>query len=391
MMRVRLSHRGTGRTESSQEEVAAMFGDSDRETGGVEALAVEVAEESPVLRPLRVSIEVRESSTSTNIVSVGKSHNAGIIIITFTSIITQTLCQSSVADWRMLDSKAVYEDEKLCEDGEFADTERYDEEQPPHAKRPMMPPGGEQDHSELVQRTEQLRPDVEREHEELFWRIEGLVGGAGRQAVQGGEIITPHRFRSFISKKGNHRFFWRSCQEFGTDVVSEEMPDDNEVLSLGGQDPCHEQLLHDVEQDPGELNRLIDQLSPDLLRSHGDLLRFIEQLPPDVEQVQGSLIRHIQQLPCKVVRDDGDNHSELNRLIQKLPAEMVCDYSELIRCVEHQLLDVEQNHAALDVEQYHSELYRLLHQLPPNVVRDHSDLLRLIEHLLPDMLRDHGD
>ncbi|KAH8037792.1 hypothetical protein HPB51_017292 [Rhipicephalus microplus] len=67
----------------------------------------------------------------------------------------------------------------------------------------------------------------------------GLVGGAGRQAAPGGEIITPHRFRSFISKKGNHRFFRRSCQEFGTDVVSEEMPDDNEVLSLGGQDPCH--------------------------------------------------------------------------------------------------------------------------------------------------------
>ncbi|KAH8033633.1 hypothetical protein HPB51_014914 [Rhipicephalus microplus] len=67
----------------------------------------------------------------------------------------------------------------------------------------------------------------------------GLVGGAGRQAAPGGEIITPHRFRSFISKKGNHRFFRRSCQEFGTDVVSEEMPDDNEVLSLGGQDPRH--------------------------------------------------------------------------------------------------------------------------------------------------------
>lgn len=68
---------------------------------------------------------------------------------------------------------------------------------------------------------------------------QGLVGGAGRQAAPGGEIITPHRFRSFISKKGNHRFFRRSCQEFGTDVVSEEMPDDNEVLSLGGQDPRH--------------------------------------------------------------------------------------------------------------------------------------------------------
>ncbi|KAH8027457.1 hypothetical protein HPB51_005739 [Rhipicephalus microplus] len=67
----------------------------------------------------------------------------------------------------------------------------------------------------------------------------GLVSGAGRQAAPGGEIITPHRFRSFISKKGNHRFFRRSCQEFGTDVVSEEMPDDNEVLSLGGQDPRH--------------------------------------------------------------------------------------------------------------------------------------------------------
>ncbi|KAH7957732.1 hypothetical protein HPB52_022529 [Rhipicephalus sanguineus] len=47
--------------------------------------------------------------------------------------------------------------------------------------------------------------------------------------------ITPHRFRSLISKKGNHRYFHRSCQEFGTDVVSEEMPDDNEVLSLGGK------------------------------------------------------------------------------------------------------------------------------------------------------------
>ncbi|KAH8021106.1 hypothetical protein HPB51_012501 [Rhipicephalus microplus] len=74
----------------------------------------------------------------------------------------------------------------------------------------------------------------------LPWsRLPGLVGGAGRQAAPGGEIITPHRFRSFISKKGNHRFFRRSCQEFGTDVVSEEMPDDNEVLSLGGQDPRH--------------------------------------------------------------------------------------------------------------------------------------------------------
>ncbi|KAH8008719.1 hypothetical protein HPB51_003366 [Rhipicephalus microplus] len=68
---------------------------------------------------------------------------------------------------------------------------------------------------------------------------QGLLGRAGRQAAPGGEIITPHRFRSFISKKGNHRFFRRSCQEFGTDVVSEEMPDDNEVLSLGGQDPRH--------------------------------------------------------------------------------------------------------------------------------------------------------
>ncbi|KAH8009497.1 hypothetical protein HPB51_018017 [Rhipicephalus microplus] len=68
---------------------------------------------------------------------------------------------------------------------------------------------------------------------------QGLVGGAGRQAAPGGEIITPHRFRSFISKKGNQRFFLRSCQEFGTDVVFEEMPDDNEVLSLGGQDPRH--------------------------------------------------------------------------------------------------------------------------------------------------------
>ncbi|KAH8035617.1 hypothetical protein HPB51_007852 [Rhipicephalus microplus] len=38
--------------------------DSDRETGGDEALAVEVAEESPVLRPLRVSIEVKKCGES---------------------------------------------------------------------------------------------------------------------------------------------------------------------------------------------------------------------------------------------------------------------------------------------------------------------------------------
>ncbi|KAH7936281.1 hypothetical protein HPB52_021322 [Rhipicephalus sanguineus] len=96
----------------------------------------------------------------------------------------------------------------------------------------------------------------------------GLVRVAGRQAAPGGEMssastemtvigychsgetaayrtklvdrnITPHRFRSLISKKGNHMYFRRCCQEFGTDVVSEEMLDDNEVLSLGGQDPRH--------------------------------------------------------------------------------------------------------------------------------------------------------
>ncbi|KAH7947419.1 hypothetical protein HPB52_011814 [Rhipicephalus sanguineus] len=27
--------------------------------------------------------------------------------------------------------------------------------------------------------------------------------------------ITPHRFRSLISKKGNHWYFRRSCQELG--------------------------------------------------------------------------------------------------------------------------------------------------------------------------------
>ncbi|KAL1475470.1 hypothetical protein MTO96_037274 [Rhipicephalus appendiculatus] len=73
---------------------------------------------------------------------------------------------------------------------------------------------------------------------------QGLVGGAGPQAVQGGGLcpapvqlagrdITLRQFKSLISKKGNYRYFFRrSCQEFGTDVVSEEISDDNEVLPL---------------------------------------------------------------------------------------------------------------------------------------------------------------
>ncbi|KAH8042617.1 hypothetical protein HPB51_024849 [Rhipicephalus microplus] len=101
--------------------------------------------------------------------------------------------------------------------------------------------------AELQRRCNTLITLIERENQELEEKEKaerkrrgggrpstpkGLVGGAGRPAAPGGEIITPHHFRSFISKKGNHRFFRRSCQEFGTDVVSEEMLDDNEVLSL---------------------------------------------------------------------------------------------------------------------------------------------------------------
>ncbi|XP_054925644.1 axin-1 isoform X3 [Dermacentor andersoni] len=48
-----------------------------------------------------------------------------------------------------------------------------------------------------------------------------------------GRDITLRQFKSLISKKGNYRYFFRrSCQEFGTDVVSEEISDDNEVLPL---------------------------------------------------------------------------------------------------------------------------------------------------------------
>lgn len=101
---------------------------------------------------------------------------------------------------------------------------------------------------------------------------QGLVGGAGPQAAPGGGLcpapiqvqappspstemtvigycysgetvpyrtklagrdITLRQFKSLISKKGNYRYFFRrSCQEFGTDVVSEEISDDNEVLPL---------------------------------------------------------------------------------------------------------------------------------------------------------------
>ncbi|KAH8023297.1 hypothetical protein HPB51_011740 [Rhipicephalus microplus] len=46
------------RPQPSAAEIANAFVDSDRETGGDEALAVEVAEESPVLRLLRVFIEL---------------------------------------------------------------------------------------------------------------------------------------------------------------------------------------------------------------------------------------------------------------------------------------------------------------------------------------------
>ncbi|KAH7968242.1 hypothetical protein HPB52_007173 [Rhipicephalus sanguineus] len=38
---------------------------------------------------------------------------------------------------------------------------------------------------------------------------------------------------SLISKKGNYRYFFqRSCQEFGTDAVSEGISDDNEILPV---------------------------------------------------------------------------------------------------------------------------------------------------------------
>lgn len=48
-----------------------------------------------------------------------------------------------------------------------------------------------------------------------------------------GRDITLRQFKSLISKKGNYRYFFRrSCQEFGTDVVSEEISDDNEILPL---------------------------------------------------------------------------------------------------------------------------------------------------------------
>ncbi|KAH6936046.1 hypothetical protein HPB50_012846 [Hyalomma asiaticum] len=55
---------------------------------------------------------------------------------------------------------------------------------------------------------------------------------AGQKLV--GRDITPHRLRSLISKKGNYHgyFFRRSCQKFGTDVVSEEISDDNKALPL---------------------------------------------------------------------------------------------------------------------------------------------------------------
>ncbi|KAH6937649.1 hypothetical protein HPB50_003524 [Hyalomma asiaticum] len=48
-----------------------------------------------------------------------------------------------------------------------------------------------------------------------------------------GRDVTPHRSRSLISKKGNYRYFFRrSCQEFGIDVVSEEISDDNKLEPL---------------------------------------------------------------------------------------------------------------------------------------------------------------
>lgn len=48
-----------------------------------------------------------------------------------------------------------------------------------------------------------------------------------------GRDITLRQFKALISKKGNYRYFFRrSCHEFGTEVVSEEISDDNEVLPL---------------------------------------------------------------------------------------------------------------------------------------------------------------
>lgn len=48
-----------------------------------------------------------------------------------------------------------------------------------------------------------------------------------------GRDITLRQFKALISKKGNYRYFFRrSCHEFGTDVVSEEISDDNEILPL---------------------------------------------------------------------------------------------------------------------------------------------------------------
>lgn len=48
-----------------------------------------------------------------------------------------------------------------------------------------------------------------------------------------GRNITLRQFKALLSKKGNYRYFFRcSCHEFGTDVVSQEVSDDNEVLPL---------------------------------------------------------------------------------------------------------------------------------------------------------------
>lgn len=48
-----------------------------------------------------------------------------------------------------------------------------------------------------------------------------------------GKDITLRQFKAVLGRKGNYRYFFkRSCQEFGTDVVIEEISDDNEVLPL---------------------------------------------------------------------------------------------------------------------------------------------------------------
>lgn len=48
-----------------------------------------------------------------------------------------------------------------------------------------------------------------------------------------GRNITLRQFKALLSKKGNYRYFFRcSCHEFGTEVVSQEISDDNEVLPL---------------------------------------------------------------------------------------------------------------------------------------------------------------